>query len=98
MHMALSQTHRDVAQHGHVPSGLKPAGNSSRCALMNPVSARSSRVGPSATICPWSATRKHQHLGLHSQHGGHRGASPLAQRQLVWWAVGVALVFFKSYY
>ena len=45
----------------HAPSGLKPAGSSSRWALMNPVSASNSRVGPSATICPWSITRARGH-------------------------------------
>jgi hypothetical protein len=49
-----------VSKH-HAPSGLKPAGSSSRWALMNPVSASNSLVGPSATICPWSITSARGH-------------------------------------
>ena len=49
-----------VSKH-HAPSGLKPTGSSSRWALMNPVSASNSLVGPSATICPWSITSARGH-------------------------------------
>ena len=41
--------------------GLKPAGSSRRCALMKPVSASTSLVGPSATIWPWSSTSDRGH-------------------------------------
>ena len=43
------------------PRGLKPAGSSRRCALMKPVSASTSRVGPSPTIWPWSSTSDRGH-------------------------------------